>query len=635
MPRGDLEFWNRRSSLTEMAANIRWSLSHVWAHARPQALGTGFVHLLLALQPALLIYVTQHLVDTVVAAATGGPVGFDRALPWVVAFGLTLLLTNEVLWNVRDAIHMRLEQRLDHALGRLFLTKASRLPLPFFEQTDFYDRLDRASGPGRKVERLFEYCLHFSENLIRVVSVAGMFAPVSPWITLVLLAVLVPRIRLGMEQSRMFMAFTYGETEQERHAGYVDRVLTGRAEQKEMRLFGLHELLTDRWKSMRQTLRERLMEQRWKQVRGSLPTTALSIAISVGVAGVLAWLLGSRALTPGRFVALFQGVEDMLDSGRSLSFGARQLQSESSEVGYLRDFLSLPEDRAPWTGGRSARTTTFSPVPFPRPLRQGLSVKDLSFSYPTETDESRSVLQSVTFRIAPGERVALVGDNGAGKSTLAKILLGLYVPTAGRVMADGVDYADIDSDSLASAMSAAFQDFCRFELTLGQSIGLSALGATPDSRPSDLWPAWLQPDRDVLVTAAGRGGADEIAAGLPQEYDTPVGHVLDGGRGLSGGEWQRIAVARAFTRDPELLVLDEPAAALDPVAEAELYRHFTDLLVGRTTLLISHRLGSARMADRILVLKDGRLVEEGHHDDLLAAGGVYAAMWEEQSSWYR
>ena len=202
-------------------------------------------------------------------------------------------------------------------------------------------------------------------------------------------------------------------------------------------------------------------------------------------------------------------------------------------------------------------------------------------------------------------------------------------------LADGRDYGEIDPESLTGAVSAAFQDFYRFELTLGQSIGIAALASSAEGPASDLWPRWLRPDPAVVADAARRSGAEELAQRLPDGYETPVGHVLDGGQGLSGGEWQRVAIARAFTRHPELLVLDEPAASLDAVAEAELYRQFAELLEGRTALLISHRLGSARMADRILVLGQGRIVEEGRHDELLAARGVYAAMWEEQASWYR
>ena len=636
MPRSDLEYWNRRSSAGTIAANLRWSWGLAWSHARAAVLGLIGIQLLLGLQPALLIHVTRNLVDTVVDAAGGGSADFGDALPWLAAFGLLLLLTRDVLWNVRDILDLRVEQVFAHVLGRRLLTESSRLPLLFFEASETYDRLERSRNPGRKVSRLLFTALQFFQAAVTAVSVAAMFAPVSPWISLALLAVLVPQVRLEIDRSRKFMAFTYGETSEERRAGYVDRILTGRGEQKEMRLFALHSPLTERWRGMRQVLRERLFEQRRRQVVGVLPGTGLRIAVGVGVAAALAYLLGHRVLTPGSFVALFQGVDDMLDAGASLGFSSRELQAESAEVGYVREFLDLAEEAGTSTEAPGA-TWRSGKAPFPRPLRQGIEVEGVHFAYPASTSGQAAppVLQGVGFRLAPGERVALVGENGSGKSTLAKILLGLYPPTAGRVLADGRAYGEIDPESLTGAVSAAFQDFYRFEFTLGQSIGIAAPTATAEGLGNDLWPRWLHPDPAVLADAAHRSGAEELARRLPDGYDTPVGHVLDGGQGLSGGEWQRVAIARAFTRQPELLILDEPAASLDPVAEAELYRQFAGLLEGRTALLISHRLGSARMADRILVLRQGRIVEEGRHDELLAAAGVYAGMWEEQASWYR
>ena len=636
LPRSDLDFWNRRENATAIRVNLRWAWRHIWAHARIAALCLIAVHILLGIQPALLIHVTRNLVDTVVDLAGGGTSGFGDILPWLIAFGVILLLTREVLWNVRDVLHLRLEQNLSHIMGRRLLERSSRLPLLFFDVSGTYDRLERAHDPGQKLDRLFFTTLHVFEAAIKAVSVAAMFASVSPWITLVLLAVLAPQVRLDMEQSRRFMAFTYGETPEERRAGYVDRILTGRTEQKEMRLFDLHAPLTKRWRSTRRALRERLLDQRRRQVIGGLPATGLRVAVGLGVAVVLAYLLGGRVLTSGQFVALFQGVGDMLGAGGSLGFNSRELQARSAEVGYVRDFFDMSDGVEPKTQTPGDKGGTPFAA-FPRPIKSGLIVDNVHFAYPAAAsgDSAPPVLQGVSFHLAPGERVALVGDNGAGKSTLARILLGLYRPSAGRILADGTDYAEIEPDSLRAAVSAAFQDYCRFELTLGQSIGIGTLGNTGEGPAAELWPSWLQPDMAVVRKAGRRSGADELAERLPNGYDTPVGHVLDGGQGLSGGEWQRIAIARAFTRDPELLVLDEPAAALDAVAEAALYRQFAELLEGRTALLISHRLGSARMADRILVLRHGRIVEDGRHDDLLATGGVYAGMWEEQASWYR
>ena len=637
MSRSDPEFWNRRASAAAIWTNLRWTLAHVWAHGRGPALGIVAVQILLGFQPALLIYITQHLVDTVVASAGAGGAGFEQALPWLIAFGLVLLLTSDVQWKIRDTLHLRLEQNLEHALGRRFLAKASRLPLVFFEVSAFYDRLERAKTPGHAVNRFFFAVMHLFQASIRVLSIAAMFVPVSLWISLALLIVLVPQIWLSIEQNRRFMSFNYGRTEEMRRAGYVDQVLTGRGEQKEMRLFALHQTLSQRWRSMRQALREQLWRRQKQMVRREHPVTGLRIGVSAGVAIALAYFLGDRLLTPGRFVALFRGVDDMLGAGSSLGFSSWDVQTWSTEVGYVREFLDLPEDDGAWLQQPPAdREPT---QPFPKPLREGFAVEDVWFAYPSadasESGNSRPVLRGVNLHLKPGERVALVGENGAGKSTLAKLLLGLYQPTAGEITVDGFYYDEIDPPSLASAVSAAFQDFFNFELTASQSIGIGALGTSGSDWENDLWPTWLPPDPAVVENAAQRAGVDVIAARLPQGYDTPVGHVLDGGQGLSGGEWQRFAIARAFIRQPELLILDEPTAALDPIAEAEVYRQFGELLAGRTALLISHRLGSARMADRILVLKDGRIVEQGAHDDLVAKGGVYAAMWEEQASWYR
>ena len=637
MSRSDPEFWNRRTSATAIWTNLRWTFVHIWAHGRAPALGIVAVQILLGIQPALLIYITQHLIDTVVASAGEGGAGFEQTLPWLIAFGLVLLLTSDVLWQIRDALHLRLEQTLEHALGRRFLAKASRLPLVFFEVSASYDRLERAKNPGLKLDRFFFAAMHLFQACIRVLSITAMFVPVSLWISLTLLIVLVPQIRLAIEQSRRFMSFTYGQTEEMRRASYVDRVLTGRDEQKEMRLFALRHTLSQRWRAMRRALRKQLWRQQQQQVRGGLPITCLRFGVSAGAAIALAYFLGDRLLTPGRFVALFRGVDDMLRAGSSLGHSSRELQNQSAEISYVREFLDLPEDAAAWM---QRPPTNREPTRlFPKPLREGFAVKDVWFSYPAadaaEAESPRPVLRGVSLHLEPGERVALVGANGAGKSTLAKLLLGLYQPASGEITVDGVHYDAIDRTSLANAVSAAFQDFFNFELTASQSIGIGALGSGDSDQEADLWPAWLPPDPAVVENAARRAGVDAITARLPQGYDTPVGHVLDGGQGLSGGEWQRMAIARAFIRQPELLILDEPTAALDPMAEAEVYRQFGELLAGHTALLISHRLGSARMADRILVLKDGRIAEQGHHDDLVAKGGEYAAMWEEQASWYQ
>ena len=304
----------------------------------------------------------------------------NRTLPWLLAFGVVLLLTRDVQWQIRDVLHLRLEQNLEHALGRHFLAKASRLPLVFFEVSAFYDRLERAKNPGRTVDRFFFATMLAFQAGIQALSIAAMFAPVSLWISLTLLIVLVPQIRLAIKQSRMFMSLTYGQTEEMRRADYVDRVLTGRGEQKETRLFALHQTLSQRWQAMRRSLRKQLWRQQKQQARGALPVTCLRFGVSAGVAVALAYFLGDRLLTPGHFVALFWGVDDMLRAGSSLGYFSRELQNQSAEISYAREFLDLPEDDGAWLQRPPAdREPT---QPFPKPLREGFSVADVWFAYP-------------------------------------------------------------------------------------------------------------------------------------------------------------------------------------------------------------------------------------------------------------
>lgn len=284
----------------------------------------------------------------------------------------------------------------------------------------------------------------------------------------------------------------------------------------------------------------------------------------------------------------------------------------------VRDFFdhAAPLIPAPNTG-----------VAFPQPMQEGIRFEHVTFTYPSQP---RPILRDLNFHLRPGERVAIVGANGAGKSTLVKLLLGLYEPTSGSITVDGIRYDAMDREQFQQAVSVVFQDFYNFELAAAESIGLGR----PDF-PLD-GSAHTTDDVDAVRKAALLGGADDFAQSLPRGYATPLGYAMDDAVELSGGQWQRVAISRAYMReDAALWILDEPTAALDPSAEAELYAQFAAALAGRTALLISHRLGSARMADRIVVLEQGQIVEEGTHNELLNLGGTYKRMWEAQAKWYK
>ncbi len=629
--------WSNKPGFSAAADQFAWTAGAVWRYARWPALGLLGLQLVVAVAPAASVRVTQHVINAGIAAAGQGPGALVRLLPWLAALAATLILRGAAAFQLSTPLSDRLAQRLRGGLGQLRLEKAARLPLLAFERSEVYDKLDRA-GDGGAADVLFFSARHALGYGIELLTLSALFWPVAHWLPAVLLLGVVARSVRRAESSRRDLEFIEGKTEDRRRLDYLGRLLTGGDEQKELRVFNLYGPLAERWRGLRRSVRTELLDQKRRNTLFALPADGVSFAFTAGTAVLLALALAHHAITAGAFLALFGGARMVEGAGEQFAFQVAQGYSQVMGVGYLREFLALAEDGevardqaavgdgegagAGRPAGTSAAPATGSAPPvgaaFPVPLREGIRCEHVTFIYP---GREAPVLNGVDLHLRPGERVALVGENGCGKSTLAKCLLGLYRPDGGRITADGVDYRDITPKRLHAAVSAAYQDHFRFQFTLRASIGLGDVGAMDED--------------DRVRAAARRGGADEVAASLPGGYDTPLGRVLEGGSDLSGGQWQRVAVSRAFMRDAQLLVLDEPAAALDPQAEAALYRRFGEGCAGATVLLISHRLGSARLADRIVLLRGGRIAEDGTHAALLAAGGEYARMWEAQAQWYR
>jgi ATP-binding cassette subfamily B protein len=306
------------------------------------------------------------------------------------------------------------------------------------------------------------------------------------------------------------------------------------------------------------------------------------------------------------FVAVLYVMRDYPDRMHNLGWWLQRFYRFFAELGCAREFLCLSHAEAS-TG-----------LPAPSTLQDGVRFEAVSFTYP---GGHRPALAEIDLRIRPGERIALVGENGAGKSTLVKLLLGLYHPTAGRISAEGIDLRSIAPETWRAMVGAVFQDYVRYSLTVRENVGFGRLEKLNDMR--------------AIEEAARSSSAAEMIHSLPEGYETLLGKEFEGGQDLSQGQWQKLAIARAYLRSAEILVLDEPASALDALAELEVYRQFVKLSQGKAVLLISHRLGSARLADRILFLQQGRIVQEGTHDELMAAGGPYAELYGLQAKWYQ
>lgn len=501
--------------------------------------------------------------------------------------------------------------RLQFALQMRLMEKAVSIQdLTLFESSKFYDQLQTArQATDTWAQRLFMTTKQLLAYIVVVVLLFGTLSQLHPLAAVVVFLATIPSylayLRTGVESTTVFRS----QAPYQRKLDYYAQVLTTQDAAKEVRLFGLGGFFIDSYREVFQQSYKLVQSFRRRQAR---IVTLLAI-ISPATAGVVliytVWRAALGEIEPGNLV-LYVGVIFLVQQ----TF-YRLLQTVGTvhtcqlHVSHLLDFLDL-DPPMPVSEGASKRV--------PMPLREGIEIKNVSFTYP---GTERTVLKDVSFRVGPEESVALVGHNGAGKTTLVKLLCRLYDPSQGAVLLDGEDVREYELTNLRENITAIFQDYARFHLTAAQNIGIANIERMED--------------RAALERAAAQGGADAVIARLPRGYDNQLGREFEEGAELSIGEWQKLALARAFFRDAQILILDEPTAALDVQAEYEVYERFKELTQGRSTILISHRFSTVRMADRIIVLEGGSIVEEGSHAELMAQGGIYADLYGKQASWYR
>lgn len=585
----------------DLLRNIGWSVVQPLSLTPVLAVGVMLIYIAEGAAPFVLVRTTQHLVN-LAAGARHEAGGLWPWVPSLVAMLIALAVSQGGGRQLFRPLQERMEQTVEYILNERRLTKASLLPLRFFEESAARDILSRAGNPGRKACGAFNGLLTLVRGLISVCMIAGLFWTVSPVLPFVLLAVVLPQAIVALKVSAEMIALAYGQTEDQRRVAYLQGLLTSRFDQKELRTFGLYDHVSGLWQVARRVVRVESARKQFEITKHHAPIATTGTLVPAVVAAMLGVALLHGRINLGRFVALFAGVEAVMGAMHHVVVGLRQLLDSSGEVAWVRDFFGVEVD----AGGGA--------LSFPAPLTTGIELRHVSFAYTPE----RPILRDVNLMLRAGERLALVGVNGAGKSTLAKCLLGLYEPQGGVILADGVEYGKIDRASLRQAVGAVYQQYLNVELTVADAIAFG--------RPSS---------SEAIRAAASAADAEAFIEALPYGFDTPIGHLLPGAKDLSGGEWQKLAIARGVLRNTALLVLDEPAAALDPQAEAVLYEQLARVAGGRACLLISHRLGFARLADRIAVLKDGVIVEQGSHEELLAMQGEYAGMWKEQAQWYQ
>ncbi|WP_112874173.1 ABC transporter ATP-binding protein [Paracoccus endophyticus] len=598
--------------------NVPPFLRLVWRAGPGLTLATLALRLCRALIPVATLYVGKLIVDEVVRliALPDGPAtiggwwdaGLASGLGWLLAAEFALAIAQDGLSRLIGLVDSLLSERLTNGLSVRLMDHAATLDLKEFEDAVFQDKLDRARRQTAFRMTLLGQLLNQIESVVTILSFAGGLVAYHPWLVVLLILTLIPAFLGEAHFNARTYSLDYGRTPERREMDYVRQVAASADTAKEVKIFGLHRFLTDRYMTLArafyaQNRRVAVDRAAWGALFAALGTLGYYAAYVWIVAQTLtgALSLGDLTFLAGSFQRLRTLMETLLTS-----FGqtAAQAMYLDDLFGFFRvrpDIVSPPDPR-----------------PVPRPLAQGFRFENVGFRYP---GSDRWAVRHLTFDLHAGETLALVGENGAGKTTLVKLLARLYDPDEGRILLDGRDLRDYDLDGLRATMGVIFQDFVRFNLTAGDNIAVGRIDARDDAAR--------------IRAAADRAMAAPVIERLPAGYGQMIGKRFANGVELSGGEWQKIAIARAYMRDAQVLILDEPTAALDARSEYEVFQRFKDLSAGRTAVLISHRFSSVRMADRILVLADGRVEAQGTHAELLARPGRYRELFELQAEGYR
>ena len=559
--------------------------------------------------PLLALYLLKEIVDTVAAGVDGGGAGALTRLAMLVALAGGIAIFGAALRTVSTLVTEAQSLRLSDHVQEILFRKSLEVDLEFYEAAEFHDAMLRAQAeapvrPARVVAALVQT----GQAGLSLLAMAALLLSFHWLLTVALLAAALPGLLVKTRYSVRLYKWTRNRTQLERLTRYITTILTSIDYAKEIRIFGHGREFLRRHRE----LRKRLIRERMKMTKSRTVQDIAAQSVAVGAVFAAMFFIARRALvgaiTVGDVVMYFGAFQRAQDFFREMLTGLAGLYENNLFLADFDRFLAL----------QPAIVDPPRPRPFPSPITTGIEFRGVTFRYP---GTERDVLKNVSFTIRPGEHVALVGENGSGKTTLVKLLCRLYDPQAGAILIDDVDLRELRVDDLRDHFSVIFQDYAKFYLTARENIWLGNVA--------------LPQDTPAITAAALRTGADAVIQALPFGYDTTLGRQFENGVDLSIGQWQKLALARAFLRQTPFIVLDEPTAALDPRAEGEVFDHFHELTRGRTAIFISHRLSTVRRADRILVIVDGQIAEAGVHDELLKRAGVYAELFETQARHYR
>jgi ATP-binding cassette subfamily B protein len=576
--------------------------ANAWSLAPQLLLASGALRLIAAVVPIGTLWISKEIVD----AITSHKLAFHHVLMLVMA-EFTLVAVAELIQRAGNYIDTLLSNRFIHALNIRILEHADKLPLASFENPAFQDRLERVRAQANSQLGVVFNVVQTLQTVVGLLVSLGAVLLIMPWFVVIQAVAIVPVVIVEMHFAGVVYRMYRDRTSTRRQMDYLLLLGTSNFSAKEVKLFDVGRHLVDAYRQLADKFFTEDANLSGRRNRTGAVTETLSSAAYYGCYG---WLVA-------RTMQGYLSVGSLLFLAGNFQRARGHIESLFSTLSHTVDQITYVTDITEFFDPKSMPQIATNIRPLPKSIQRGFEFRNVSFTYAGATSPS---LWNVCMSIYPEEKIALVGENGAGKSTLVKLLMGLYEPTEGEVLLDGVDLREYDPTHLRRMFSIVFQDFVHYDMSLRDNIGFGDVSVASDLQS--------------IEAATVKAGAGAVVDRLPHGYDQMLGRRFENGVDLSGGEWQKVALARASMREAQVLILDEPTAALDARAEHAIFQRFSEFTAGKMAVLISHRMATVRMADRILVLEKGLLTEQGSHQELLRSGGEYATLFRMQASSY-